>query len=168
MARRGYDDVLERRDPTKAMPREEQIGRTTQKLSESDRRGLEEQIRQREEEILAKKDMNRDADVSAMQKEINDKKMILQHDEDLRPKSDSQRDRLYARSKEIESILKEKMPTKREMWPKPGSNEAQRAVQHNLKFQEHYSDLCHEWQDIQNKLNPDDPGAQSLELIRPD
>ena len=167
MSRKGYSDVLEK-DPTKRVPREEQIGRTNQKLAEPDRRSLGEQIATREEEIRAKKDLNPDADVSSMEKEIKDKKMILQHDDDLGPKSDTQRDRLHKRSKEIEEILKKEMPTKNEMWPKPGSSQAQRAVRHNLKFQEERGDLCREWQDIQNKLNPDDPNAQSLELIRPD
>jgi len=168
MAKRGYADVLEKKDPTKSVPREEAVGRNKVKLNESDRRSLSEQIAQREEEIRAKQDLNPDADVSEMRKEINDKKMILHHDDDLTPKSDGARDRLYARSKELEDILKRKMPTKREMWPKPGSSEAQQAVRHNLKFQEECDPLCREWQDIQNKLNPDDPSAQSLELIRPD
>ena len=171
MARKDYADVLEKReekDPTKSVRREEQIGRTVQKLSESDRRGIRMQIEQREEEIRAKKDMNPDADVSDMRKEINDKKMIIQHDDDLTPKSDGQKDRLYARSQEIQAILVKEMPTKNEMWPKAGSAQAQQAVRHNMKFQEERGELCREWQDIQNKLNPDDPNAQSLELIRPD
>lgn len=167
MPRKGYADVLEK-DPTKSVPQEEKIGRTQQKLSEADKRGLKMQIDQAEEEIRAKKDMSPDADVSELRRQIDHKKMIVQHDDDLTPKSDGQRDRLYARSKEIETILVNEMPTKREMWPKTGSAEAQQAVRHNLKFQNDRSDLCREWQDIQNKLNPEDPNAQSLELIRPD
>ncbi len=99
MPRKGFADVLEKpKDPTKKLSAEEKIGRTVQKLPESDRRSLAEQIRQREEEILAKKDLNPDADVSEMTREIEHKKMILQHDEDLTPKSDNQRDRLAARN----------------------------------------------------------------------
>jgi hypothetical protein len=167
MARKGYTDVLEK-DPTKSVSRDEQIGRNRQKLGESDRRSIAGQINQREEELRAKKDLNPDADVSDIQREIKDKKMILGHDDDLTPKSGNQRDRLSARAKEIETVLVKEMPTKREMWPKQGSSEAQQAVRHNLHFQEQRGDLCREWQDIQNKLNPDDPNAQSLELIRPD
>lgn len=166
MPRTAYKDVL--RDPTKGVSLEEKVGRTKEKLSEPDRRALQNQVLQREEEILAKKDMNKDADVSAMQKEIEHKKMILAHDEDLNPKTGYQTDRLAARAKEIEGILKKEMPTKREMWPKAGSVEAQQAIRHNLKFQNDRDALCKEWQDIQKKLNPDDPYAQSLELIRPD
>jgi hypothetical protein len=166
MPRRGYDDVL-MKDPTK-MSAEEKIGRTKQKLGESDRRSLRSQIEQREEEIRSKKELNPDADVSEMKREIDHKKMILQHDDDLVPKSGSERDRLAKRAKDIEDILKREMPTKREMWPKPGSTESQQAVRHNLKFQDQRDGLCKEWQEIQKKLNPEDPYAQSLELIRPD
>lgn len=168
MPKRGYADVVEK-DPTKAQKAtEERIGQTTQKLNEADRRALHGQIAQREDEIASAKDLNPDADVSAMKKEIDHKKMILQRDDDLTPKSGLATDRLAARAREIESVLKGKMPTKREMWPKPGTAEAQTAVRHNLKFQEQYDHLCKEWQDIQVKLNPDDPFAQSLESIRPD
>lgn len=168
MAKKGYADVLEIKDPTKRIPQEEKIGRTTQKLTESDRRSLAHQIEQKEQEILAKRDMSPDADVSEMKKDIEHKKMILQHDDDLTPKSGGQKDRLAARAEEIRGILVKKMPSKREMWPKPGSTESQQAVRHNMQFQDQCSDLCREWQDIQNKLNPDDPYAQSLELIRPE
>ena len=164
MAKKGYADVL---DPTK-MSQEERIGRTKQKLAESDRRSLQDQISEDEQLILQKKELSKDSDVSDIQARIRHKKMILQHDEDLTPKTDSQRDRLAARAKEIEDILKKNMPTKREMWPRTGSSEAQQAVRHNLKFQEQYDGLCKEWQDIQKKLDPDNPTAQSLELIRPD
>lgn len=161
------NDAPVAKDPTKRVPRQEEIGRTKRKLDADSRRGLEVQIDQREEEILAKKDLNPDADVSAMRKEIDDKKMILQHDEDLEARG-NQKDRMSARVKEIDDVLIKNMPTKREMWPKPGSSEAQQAVRHNLKFQEMYDPLVHERMDLINKLNPEDPGAASLELIRPD
>lgn len=167
MPKRGYADVVEK-DPTKAMSQEEKIGRNTEKLAEPDRRSLQIQVAEAEEELRAQKERDPGADVSALRKQIEHKKMILQHDDDLGPKSDGASNRLLARSREIEEILKKNMPTKREMWPKIGSPEAQQAVRHNLKFQENYGDLCREWQGIQNKLNPDDPQAQSLELIRPD
>jgi hypothetical protein len=168
MAKKGYADVLEKKDPTKAVPREEQIGRNHQKLAESDRRGLADQIARKENEIREKLDLNPDADVSEMTKDMNDKKMILHHDDDLTPKSDGQRDRLAARAKELQDYLGKKMPNKREMNARPGTTESAQAVRHNLKFQEECDPMCREYQDIQKKLNPDDPNAQSLELIRPD
>jgi|SRR5579864_1338492 len=171
MARRGYADVLEK-DPTKSVSREEQIGRNTKKLQAGERQSLKNQIAQIEDEILAKKDLNPNADIADLKKRLEDVKNIVNHDEELGPKSDSQRDRLSARSREIESILKKEMPTKIEMEAKTGTNESARAIRHNLKFQEMYQDapdsLVREWQDIQLKLNPDDPMAQSLENIRPE
>ena len=173
MARKGFADVLERKsqsvqDPTKKMPVQEQIGRTQKKLSEDDRRGLRMQIDAKEEEIRAKMDMNPDADVSEMKRELEHKKMIVQHDDDLGPKSESQRDRLAARASEIEQFLIKNMPTKKEMWAKTGTSESAQAVRHQLKYQGQFAELEHEWQDIKNKLEPEDPGAASLELIRPD
>ncbi len=167
MARKGYADVLEK-DPTKSVSKEEKIGKNRQKLAESDRRHLAQQVAQDEEAIRASNDLSSPGDMSETKARINQNKMILGHDDDLTPKSENARDRLAARAKEIQTILVKEMPTKREMWPKQGSSEAQQAVRHNLHFQEQRSDLCREWQDIQNKLNPDDPNAQSLELIRPD
>ena len=168
MAKKGYADVLEKKDPTKGMPREEQIGRNHQKLAESDRRSLADQVARKENEIREKLDLNPDADVSEMVKDMNDKKMILHHDDDLTPKSDGQRDRLMARQKELREYLQKRMPTKREMQARPGTTESAQAVRHNLDFQTKCDPQCLEYQDNERKLNPDDPNAQSLELIRPD
>ena len=167
MARKGYADVLEK-DPTKGVPQEEKIGRTRQKLGESERRALNEQINAAEEELRKRKELSGTPDLSDVTEEIKKKKMILQHDDDLTPKSGMETDRLAARAREIEEVLKKEMPTRNEMWPKHGSIEAQKALRHNVKFQAERSDLCREWQDIQKKLNPDDPYASSLETIRPD
>lgn len=167
MARKGYSDILEN-DPTKKMPMEEKIGRTKEKLAESDRRSLAHQVEQDEEAIRASQDLSSPADMTDAKSRIERNKMILQHDDDLTPKSGNQKDRLSARAKEIAEVLTKEMPTKREMWPKPGSVEAQQAVRHNMKFQNDRDGLCKEWQDIQRKLNPEDPYAQSLELIRPE
>jgi len=168
MARRSYTDVLEQ-DPTKKVSQEERIGRDHKKLVESDRRSLKDQIAQREQEITAKRDLDPDADVSEMKRDIEHKKMILQHDEDLVPKSDTQRDRLAARSKELETLLTTHgMCTKKQMWPASNDPLKMRYVKQNMEWQDRYANEIREWQDIQNKLEPDYPGAQSLELIRPD
>lgn len=171
MPKRGYEDAVQ--DPTKSRPilPEEKIGRIMQKLDATDRNHLENQVRSDEESLeSAKADPMRSqsVDLAPIKQRLAHTKMLLHRDDDLRPKSDTSRDRLASRAKEIESIIVPKMPTKREMWPKQGSIEAQRAVQHNLKYQEKYKHLELEWQDIQRKLEPDDPTAHSLELIRPD
>lgn len=169
MPKRGYADVV---DPTK-IPLQEKIGRNKEKLAESDRRNLAEQVRQDEAAIEAAKSQEgqlrtASVDISHTKTRMERNKMILQRDDDLTPKSDNAKNHLYGRLKEIEAAIVPKMPTKREMWPKTGSAEAQQAVRHNIKFQEQYADQCKEWQDIKKKLEPDDPYAQSLELIRPD
>lgn len=167
MAKKGYADVLEK-DPTKGVSQEEKIGRNHQKLGESERRALREQINSAEEELRKRKELSGAPDLRDVTEEIRNKKMILQHDDELTPKSGMETDRLAVRAREIEEILVKEMPTRNEMWPKHGSVEAQRALRHNVKFQAERGEMCREWQDIQKKLNPDDPYAASLETIRPE
>jgi hypothetical protein len=162
----------EQADPTKQKPLEEQIGTGQRKLEESDRARLRLEVRQDEEAIRAIQDpeqklRSQSVDVASIKARLDRNKMILGHDDELNA-SGSEKDRLHARLKEITEILQKNMPTKREMWPKTGSVEAQQAVRHNVRFQEQYGALCHEFQELKKRLEPDDPYAHSLELIRPD
>lgn len=172
MARKSYADVLDKQtaenDPTKGMSEEERIGRTEQKLGESERRALREQKEGLEEELLARKQLSGNPDLSDVTEKIKKIGMILDHDDDVGPKNGTEKDRLSKRASQLEDILKKEMPTRNEMWPKHGSVESQRALRHNIKFQAERGEMCREWQEIQKKLNPDDPYAQSLETIRPD
>lgn len=169
MPRKSFSDVLERpKDPTKKVPLEERIGRTTAKLNASDKQGLRNQVSQIEEEIAAKLEMNKDADVSEMRRDLAHKKMIIQRDDDLTPKSDTARDRLALRAKEIQDLIVPTMCSKKQMWPDSRDPLRMRYVKQNGDWQDRFQSEIHEWQDIQRKLNPDDPGAHSLELIRPD
>ena len=159
-------------DPTKQPPLEEKIGTGKRKLEESDRARIAEEVRQDEDLLKASQDpqqrlQSQAVDVASIRQRLERNKMILGHDEDLTAR-DSEKDRLHARLREITDILKKNMPTKREMWPKTGSVEAQQAVRHNVRFQEQYGPLCHEYQELKKRLEPDDPYAHSLELIRPD
>lgn len=159
----------ETQDPTKSVSQEERIGAGRQKLGEEDRQSIARQVREDEDALAAASGLKGvKPDLGAIKQRLERNKMILGHDEDLTPRTDSEKDRLYARLKEITGILQKEMPTKREMWPKTGSTEAQQAVRHNVRFQERYGALCHEYQELKKRLDPDDPYAQSLELIRPD
>lgn len=162
--KKGYADVV---DPTKQVSQEERIGRSGRKLEESDKQSLRLQVAQ-DEELLSASLKTASTDSAQIRSRLERNKMILAHDDDLTPKSGSEKDRLHARLKDITETLQKNMPTKREMWPKTGSAEAQQAVRHNVRFQEQYGPLCHEYQELKKRLEPDDPYAQSLELIRPD
>ena len=109
-------------------------------------------------------------DVSAIKAQIDKKKLILQRDEDQWARG-SEKDRLMARKKEIEGMLRSHKPTQREMSQMPtGQNSSQfaRAVQHNVQYQEKYQRLEHELQDINVRLEPHDPNAHNLEYLRSD
>lgn len=105
-------------------------------------------------------------DPGAIKKQIEHKKMVLDHDEDLRAHG-GDKDRLFNRQKEIEDILKKHKPSHKEMWAKDPS-EFSRAVQHNVTYQDKYQPLEHELQNIRTRLEPDDPNAHSLEYLRAD
>jgi hypothetical protein len=67
----------------------------------------------------------------------------------------------------LQEKFKKEMPTYDEMWPKQGSVMAQRGLRHNIKFQADNKSELLEYREVMTKLNPDDPDAASLELIRP-
>lgn len=159
-------------DPTKEVPLEEKIGTGRQKMDESDRSRIQREVQDDEMALLASADpeqklRSQSIDVAGIKSRLERNKMILGHDEDLTARG-GEKDRMARRLAEVTSILQKNMPTKREMWPKTGSVEAQQAVRHNVRFQENYGPLCHEYQELKKRLDPDDPYAQSLELIRPD
>jgi hypothetical protein len=140
-----------------------------QKLSVTEREAIKQQIASQEEQLdnperLAISGQNA---TSEMKENVLKKKIILQKDDDLIARG-TEKDRLFARLKEIELILIPNMPTKNQMWAKSGTEESDRAVQKNLLFRSKYGKLASEWQNIKKRLEPDDPWAQSLDSIRPE
>ena len=142
----------------------------SKKLSAQDSESLRKDIERMENQL---KPSNPDAqdfynpgvqDPGAIKKQIEHKRMVLDHDEDLRARG-GEKDRLAARQGEIEEILKKHKPPNKEMWAKDPSDFS-RAVQHNVTYQEKYQSLEHELQNIRVRLEPDDPNAHSLEYLR--
>lgn len=162
--RRSLSTLVER-DPTKDVPEQERIGQSRQKMTLADRLSLEHQIEEGEASLNhGLKGTPVDAKAK---KDIEKKKMLLAHDEDLVARG-SEKDQLDRREKELRDMLVRSMPTKTEMWRKTGSNESQQAIRHNVEFQRKYDRECKEWQNIRCRQEPDNPYAQSLENIRPD
>ena len=158
-------------DPTKSVPP------PPKKMSAQDIQPLKAQVAELESQL---KPTPPDAggpfykpepqDKGELQKQLAHKKMLLQRDDDLIARG-GEKDRLFARKKEIEGILKMHKPTQREMSQMPTGNNSSafsRAVDHNVKYQEKYQKLEHELQDINVRLEPDDPNAHSLEYLRSD
>jgi len=144
---------------------EERIGANRQKMTVADRMTLQHQIEEGEASINhGMKDVPVDA---RAKREIERKKMLLAHDEELVP-TGNEKDLLDAREKELRQLLIKEMPTKTEMWRKTGSNESQQAIRHNVNFQAKHDAEVKEWQNIRCRQEPDNPFAQSLENIRPD
>lgn len=145
--------------------RDEKIGSNDQKLTVSDRTSLEDQIRQTEENTGQLNSVPRD---SSLGKQLEHRKDLLRHDDDLRAKAHENRDRLNMRKKQLEKVLVDNMPSKEEMWRRSGTSESQQAIRHNIEFQKKFALEVREYQQVMVQLDPDDPEAQSLERIRPD
>lgn len=140
-----------------------------EKLSVAERQAMKEQIAAQEEQLsnvdkLSASGQNGTAEMTA---DIAKKKEILAKDETLIARGQT-KDQIVARMKAIEHVIRPLMPTKEEMWHKLGTEESNRAIQKNIKFQAKYAHLCREWQILAKRLEPDDPWAQNLDSIRMD
>jgi hypothetical protein len=140
-----------------------------EKLSVAERQAIKEQIAAQEEQLnnvdkLSASGQNGTAEMTA---DIAKKRELLEKDESLIAKG-RMKDEIAARMKAIEHVIRPVMPTKEEMWHKLGTDESNRAIQKNIKFQAKYGHLCREWQVLAKRLEPDDPWAQNLDSIRMD
>lgn len=139
------------------------------KMSEEDRLALEEQIKD-DELILANPDKLEAAEVFGNNKEMKQsvarKKLALARDEELIAIG-PEKDRVYARIKELETKLKPNMPTRNEMWQKLGTEGSAAAVRKNRYFHEKFASEIQELISLKRRLEPYDPMAGSLERIRP-
>jgi hypothetical protein len=139
------------------------------KMSEDDRKALQEQIAE-DELILKNPDGLAAADAMTGNREMKDsirrKKEALGRDEDLIAKGE-EKDRIHARIKEIETLIKPHMPTKNEMWKRMGTDESNDAVKKNMYFQSKFAREINELISLKRRLEPQDPLAGSLERIRP-
>jgi len=163
MPKRTLASLMERpvEDPTKASS--SSGVEITRKMSFSDRQALMHDIEMSERSLKANKDEN---DPRVL-KEIYRKRMLLAQDDEITFSGD-QKDLAYKELKEIEDRIKPHMPTKNEMWPKNDITAKSQAVRHNLTFQEKYDKDVLRWQELKRRLEPENPHAQNLDLIRPD
>lgn len=159
-----FADLVRPSTPVDHRSPDEKIGARKTKMNVADRESLKRQIEDTEANLNDVKDVAPSGDIRAQNEQ---RKKILQHDEDLEARGLS-KDRLAEREEKIREILVREMPSKEEMWRRSGTSESQQAIRHNIHFQDKYGDLVREWQDLKVKLEPDDPYAQSLENIRPD
>lgn len=140
-----------------------------EKMSVAERAALQQDINTREEQLSNPEDLKaaNQNGVEEMKLDIAKKKEVLQRDEDLVARG-AEKDRVQQRIKELEAEFVKDMPTRNEMWAKPGTEESDRAVQKNLRFHRLHDREVFEWQNLKKRLEPNDPWAQSLDSIRPD
>lgn len=78
--------------------------------------------------------------------------------------SGKEKDKLYARAKELESKIKQGMPTRDQMWAKRGEHPG--IVRHQRQWEARNARDIQEWKQIQRALEPGDPTASSIERLR--
>jgi hypothetical protein len=137
------------------------------KMSEEDRKILEDQIKE-DQLILANPDglATEMQHKGKVQESIQAKQKALAKDEDLIAKGE-EKDRVYRRIKELETKLKQHMPSRNEMWQKLGTDGSTDAVKKNRYFHKTFAKEIQELVNLKRRLEPDDPNAGSLERIRP-
>lgn len=92
---------------------------------------------------------------------------LLNKDDDLIPKG-AEKDRVVARLKEIETIIKKELPserTQRMTVRSNGDRDFNRAVEQTVHHQKKYGKLIEEWQELRRRLEPENPEAADVELL---
>lgn len=105
-------------------------------------------------------------DRGALQRKVNRNKFIIQRDEAFIAKG-RQKDAIAREIKQIEAMIVNERPTRRMMETKPGTPEFSKAVQANIAFQKKFGKFMFRLKDLKRRLEPHDPNASNLEMIRP-
>jgi hypothetical protein len=141
------------------------------KMHPNDRQSIEEQARGIKEQLEAVHNRETSAgeslDTAVLERQLQKKERILDRDDSLVARG-AQKDKLSSRAKELEQKIRSEMPTRNEMWAKPGTLDGERAVQKNMAFEAKHGAAVREWQDIQSRLEPEDPSVCNVERIRPE
>jgi hypothetical protein len=90
---------------------------------------------------------------------------MLNKDDDLTAKDGNERDRINARVKELEEIIKKERLTRREEALKPGSGDFEAAVQKQIWNEKNMGKLILEWQTLKRRLEPENPLADNVALL---
>lgn len=146
--------------------------RQVEKLSPEDRKRFQEQQAELQEQLDAIQ-KNETAAAGAIDQNIVRRNLakttaVLERDAEAEARG-RQKDALAREAKALAEELRENMPTKNEMWPvRMGTPESEKCVQKQMRFEKVYGEKARRWQDIQRRLEPDNPYAGSLDNIRPD
>ena len=136
------------------------------KLSVEDRKAIENEVSELEEQLTRAEPGNDTAprpDMLQMIPQLKQKKKnleeMLNKDDDLIAKGPD-KDILKKRVKEIEAIIKKDMPTEREQQLREKAGmDFERAVIKTQDHQKRYGGLIQEWQELKRRLEPEDPNA---------
>lgn len=141
------------------------------KMHPNDRQVFEEQRNALKEqmEIIKSNDIEAagNLDAGLIRRQLEQKERALEQDEKLIAKG-AMKDKLAREAKELERQMRDAMCTRNELWTRSGTMDSERAIQKQIAFEKLHGDKARRWQEIQSRLEPDDPMNCNMERIRPD
>lgn len=144
--------------------------RPVEKLTPADRERFEEKRGDLEDQLrIIKSGESQAAESlsrSVVERDLAKTSKLLEQDEEAIARG-REKDKIAREAKELEAELREAMPSHNDMWPtRLGTMESERAVQRQMAFESKYGEKARRWQNLQRRLEPEDPFASSLERIR--
>lgn len=150
-----------------ASPLEEKL----KKMHPVDRESMLEQrnVLAEQMEVIKRGDVGpaNNLDQSIIKRQLEQKDRVLSRDDELVAKGPL-KDKLAKEAKELEEAMKEDMCSVNELWTRSGTMESERAIQKQIAFERKHGNNARRWQEIQSRLEPDNPTNCNLERIRRD
>lgn len=142
------------------------------KMHPNDRQVVEEQRNALKEQLeIIKNDQSggvaQTLDSAVLRRQLDKKERDLDQDEKLIAKG-VQKDKLAREAKQLEEELRSEMCSRNELWQRSGTMDSEKAVAKQMAFEQKHGDKARRWQEIQSRLEPNDPMNCSMERIRPE
>lgn len=143
-----------------------------EKMSPEDRQRHEEQRNELQSQLDAIKEgeteTSKSLDENIIRRNLAKTKSMIERDDQLDARA-GQKDAYAREAKALAEELRENMPTKNEMWPvRMGTPESEACIQKQMRFENMYGEKARRYQELQRRLEPQNPYAGSLDVIRPD
>lgn len=140
------------------------------KMHPSDREVIMEQANAMKEQLAIIKSRDVSAadvlDQGVLKRQLDQKERALEQDDKLIARG-VQKDKLAREAAELESELRQAMCSRNELWVKSGTMDSEKAIAKQMAFERSHGEKARRWQEIQSRLEPDDPMNCSMERIRP-
>ena len=143
------------------------------KMAVEDRKAVVDELSVLKDQLKRSEDVNKtESRPDVLQNVANIKKRVrqleesLNKDDDLIPKGAAQNP-LKKRAEELEALIKKDMPSERQQKIRSIDDASgfEKAVEQTMHHERKYGKMIEEWQEIMRRLEPEDPGACSVQRL---